>query len=239
MTLMRAGIVGDAASKSSAALMMSSSSSLSKRLLLQRSGLRLRQQPLSLSLLRQQQQQNRRLVSSSKTVPCSGTTSFRGGEFRRRSEDSLRSFSSLSAAATENIITRSSSSSAIRSFSSLSEMAREDLLEVLQREYDEETEKDQSLPPELLELKESLESGDGDEGDGGWKIVDDGPITRLYRNTANGGGTRVQLSFHCQDTVAFMHEQQEFLEHWVSPNKASARAETKKEKRRRRRYGSR
>jgi len=76
------------------------------------------------------------------------------------------------------------------------------------------------MPPDLLELKGSLESGD-DEG--GWKIVDDGAITRLYRSTSSGA--KVQLSFHCQDTVEYMDEQQEILEELGIPEEGAGSGE--------------
>ena len=72
-----------------------------------------------------------------------------------------------------------------RSFSALTDL--------LQREHNEELEnKTDEMPADLADLKASLEQDDG------WKIVDDGAVTRLYRTV---GSSKVQLGFHCQDTV--------------------------------------
>ena len=47
------------------------------------------------------------------------------------------------------------------------------------------------MPPDLVNLKNEVELA-------GWKIVDNDAMTRLYRTVSN---IKVQISFHCQDTV--------------------------------------
>jgi complement component 1 Q subcomponent-binding protein len=74
----------------------------------------------------------------------------------------------------------------VRSFSAQSE-----LLDILAREEQEEVgDGNKELPQELADLKTSLESD--------WRIVDDGAMTQLFLKDKKG----VQVSFHCQDTVA-------------------------------------
>ena len=77
--------------------------------------------------------------------------------------------------------------------------AKEDLLDILTREHAEEIENDSTaVPPELAELKSSLEKD--------WKIVDDGATTRMFRSV---GSSKVQVFFHCQDTVEVTDEDYE------------------------------
>jgi complement component 1 Q subcomponent-binding protein len=79
-----------------------------------------------------------------------------------------------------------------RSLSSSSSSAAETLSDILAREQaeDEGNELD-VMPGELSELKKKLELE--------WKIVDDGPVTRLHRTL--DGAVKVAVSFHCQDNV--------------------------------------
>ena len=76
--------------------------------------------------------------------------------------------------------------------------ASEHLSEVLTREHAEEMEDEATttMPLDLQELKEKLEQV--------WKIVDDGATTRLFRTV---GATKVQIGFHCQDTVEVVDEE--------------------------------
>jgi len=75
-----------------------------------------------------------------------------------------------------------------RSFSSKSS-----LLEILARE--EEEEKDTGnlkMPTELFDLKKTIE--------GSWKIVEDGATTNFFK-IENSSSNKIQVSFHCQDTL--------------------------------------
>ena len=75
-----------------------------------------------------------------------------------------------------------------RSFSSKSS-----LLEILARE--EEEEKDTGnleMPSELSDLKKTIE--------GSWKIVEDGATTNFFK-IESSSGNKIQVSFHCQDTL--------------------------------------
>jgi len=79
--------------------------------------------------------------------------------------------------------------------------AGQTLSDLLARELAEEIEDGNTdMPPELAELKESLEEQD-------WKIVDEGSMTKLYRTI---GSNRVVVNFHCQDTVQSGVEEEEY-----------------------------
>jgi complement component 1 Q subcomponent-binding protein, mitochondrial len=75
------------------------------------------------------------------------------------------------------------------------------LVDLLAREHLEELDNDSiRLPPALSELKAQVAQI--------WTIVDDGPITRLHRTLASNK-VKVQIDFHCQDTVEEEEEQQD------------------------------
>ena len=80
---------------------------------------------------------------------------------------------------------------AIRPFSSESKST---LLDILAREQQEEEDTGNiEMPDELLELKNTIEES--------WKIVEDsGATTNLFR-IENPSNNKIQVSFHCQDTV--------------------------------------
>lgn len=85
--------------------------------------------------------------------------------------------------------------------------AKADLQTILSREHAEEMDNGHTtLPEELAQLKATIEQD--------WKVVEDGAITKLYRTV---GPLKVQLSFHCQDTVELV----ENLEDEVSDEAAS------------------
>jgi complement component 1 Q subcomponent-binding protein len=69
--------------------------------------------------------------------------------------------------------------------------ASEKLVTLLGREYSEEIQNETNkMPAELIKLQSDLEKE--------WKIVDDGASTRMFRTA---GPTKIQVSFHCQDSV--------------------------------------
>lgn len=79
--------------------------------------------------------------------------------------------------------------SSVRSFSAASDA----LVTMLQREHDEEqANQTLDMPEELTKLKKQIETR--------WKLVDDGAMTKLYKTV--GAALKVQISFHCQDTVS-------------------------------------
>jgi complement component 1 Q subcomponent-binding protein, mitochondrial len=80
-----------------------------------------------------------------------------------------------------------------RSFSA--DATRKQLLKLITREYDEEIDKGTSLPSELMDVKKAIETD-------GWKIVDDPlhAVVKIHRTTSDGN-TKIQISFHCQDTI--------------------------------------
>lgn len=80
-----------------------------------------------------------------------------------------------------------------RPFSTSTEILSEILAKELQEEIDEQRD---TMPEDLKELKSTIEQD--------WKIVDDGALTRLVRSI---GGSKVVLTFHCQDTVEGLEEQ--------------------------------
>jgi complement component 1 Q subcomponent-binding protein len=64
-------------------------------------------------------------------------------------------------------------------------------LDILAREEQEERDTGNTeMPPQLKELKATIEQG--------WRIVEDGAVTDLFRIDSSH---KVQVSFHCQDTV--------------------------------------
>lgn len=71
------------------------------------------------------------------------------------------------------------------------------LADILGREHAEENDSGTlAVPDELARLQKQIEAD--------WKLVDDGAMTKLHRTTTLGGGggaNKVQISFHCQDTV--------------------------------------
>lgn len=72
--------------------------------------------------------------------------------------------------------------------------SREELVDILTREYEEEVDNETTaMPPDLKELKTELEKE--------WKIVDDGAVTKMYRTSLEGNNNKIQISFHCQDTI--------------------------------------
>jgi len=106
----------------------------------------------------------------------------------RTKSHSLSSFESLARSA---IARAPSGFSSTRPFSS----SASDLAEILERELAEEVEGgDDGMPAELATLKQNLQEQQA------WKIVDDGAVTKMYRTLADTG-SKVQLTFHCQDTV--------------------------------------
>ena len=71
-----------------------------------------------------------------------------------------------------------------------------DLAVILERELEEENSANSGdMPEELRELRQSLEENNG------WKIVEEGASTKMIRTTPSG--SKVQLSFHSQDSVDF------------------------------------
>jgi len=93
-------------------------------------------------------------------------------------------------------INLNASSSTVRSFSS----AGHQLSDILAREHAEELENQLTAVPEELAAVKALVAKT-------WKIVDDGAVTRLYRTlTDTDTPIKVQISFHCQDTVQVVDE---------------------------------
>jgi len=75
-----------------------------------------------------------------------------------------------------------------RSFSS-----RSALVDILAREEQEEKDTGNTdIPGNLADLKKSIEES--------WKIVEDGATTDLFK-IDSPSGNKIQLSFHCQDTL--------------------------------------
>src|SRR3569832_903317 len=86
----------------------------------------------------------------------------------------------------------------------LSTSSSSSLADILKREHTEEVENESTqMPSELQQLKTSLES------EHEWKIVDAGAMTKLYRSIE--GSMKVQLSFHCQDTVEVLDDDGDYL----------------------------
>lgn len=78
-------------------------------------------------------------------------------------------------------------------------------MDILAREEKEEKESGNlEMPLELADLKTSLEKN--------WKIVEDGATTSLFLKDK-----KVQVSFHCQDTMEDMFEEEEEGEEDVEP----------------------
>ncbi len=74
-----------------------------------------------------------------------------------------------------------------RSFSS-----KATLLDILSREENEEIDTGNTeMPEELLDLRSTIEEA--------WKIVENGASTDLFK--IDSGSNKIQLSFHCQDTL--------------------------------------
>ena len=74
------------------------------------------------------------------------------------------------------------------------------LLDTLQREYDEEKDcENDAMSDDLKDLYSRVQGLD-------WKIVDEGAMTRLF---ATRGARKVQIVFHCQDTVEEVEEVEE------------------------------
>ena len=79
-----------------------------------------------------------------------------------------------------------------RSFSS-----KATLLDILSREENEEVETGNvEMPQDLLALRETIQES--------WKIVENGASTTLYK--IDGGINKIQVSFHCQDTLEVVDE---------------------------------
>eukprot|EP00977_Amphora_coffeiformis_P005219 scaffold1117_cov167-Amphora_coffeaeformis.AAC.13 len=73
------------------------------------------------------------------------------------------------------------------------------LIDILKREYDEEKENETTvMPDELKGLHKQIQERD-------WKIVEEGAITRLFSTI---GAHKVQIFFHCQDTVEEEYEEE-------------------------------
>lgn len=99
----------------------------------------------------------------------------------------------MKAAGVESIHTQSHQ---CRLFSS---EAKSTLLDVLAREEKEEEEMgSKMMPQDLADLKATVEKH--------WKVVEDGATTSLFRVM---GSQKVQVSFHCQDSIAEMQEEYE------------------------------
>mmetsp|Transcript_5465 Transcript_5465/g.15840 ORF Transcript_5465/g.15840 Transcript_5465/m.15840 type:complete len:271 (-) Transcript_5465:337-1149(-) len=80
-----------------------------------------------------------------------------------------------------------------RSFSS-----KETLLELLAREEQEEVDTgNMEMPTELSDLKKTIEKS--------WKIVEDGATTNFFK-IESSSGNKIQVSFHCQDTLEVEEE---------------------------------
>lgn len=93
-----------------------------------------------------------------------------------------------------------------RKFSS----ATDDLSAIIERELSEEEGND-TLPPSLIDLKSTIEED--------WTIVDSTPgsdssaYVKMYRKSSVPSGSKVVISFHCQDTmVDEAREDDELLE---------------------------
>ena len=66
------------------------------------------------------------------------------------------------------------------------------LLDILSREENEEIDTGNTeIPEELLDLRSTIEES--------WKIVENGASTDLFK--IDSGSNKIQLSFHCQDTL--------------------------------------
>jgi len=95
------------------------------------------------------------------------------------------------------ILTSSPVYSVRRPFSSSSE-SKSNLLEILEREEEEEEGTGNTeLPTELLDLKKTIEKS--------WKIVESGATTDLYK-IESPSNNKIQVSFHCQDTIEIVEE---------------------------------
>jgi complement component 1 Q subcomponent-binding protein len=77
-------------------------------------------------------------------------------------------------------------------FNSIRNFSAHHVVDILQREHAEELENPDTneMPPDLAELQSTVQND--------WKVVDDGALTKLHRALPN---IKVQISFHCQDTV--------------------------------------
>ena len=84
-----------------------------------------------------------------------------------------------------------------RAFSSDATMT---LVDMLSKEYEEEVDSGNTeIPKELAELKASLEED--------WRLVDDGASTQLFLKNK-----KVQISWHCQDTVEEVAQEEMAME---------------------------
>lgn len=78
--------------------------------------------------------------------------------------------------------------------------ATDGLVDILKREHDEEKENQTStMPDDLQELHKTIQDRD-------WKIVDEGATTRLFSTI---GSRKVQILFHCQDTLEEEYQEEE------------------------------
>eukprot|EP00531_Pseudo-nitzschia_arenysensis_P004745 CAMPEP_0116126650 /NCGR_PEP_ID=MMETSP0329-20121206/6441_1 /TAXON_ID=697910 /ORGANISM="Pseudo-nitzschia arenysensis, Strain B593" /LENGTH=274 /DNA_ID=CAMNT_0003620739 /DNA_START=69 /DNA_END=890 /DNA_ORIENTATION=+ len=85
-----------------------------------------------------------------------------------------------------------------RSFSS-----KATLLDILSREENEEIDEGNTeMPEELLELRTTIQES--------WKIVENGATTNLYK--IDSDSNKIQVSFHCQDTLEVVEEDAEEYE---------------------------
>lgn len=139
---------------------------------------------------------------------------FRRGNLIRLTAPHGRALTSMIPLASETtVMTVSSQKSFPRSslamIRSLSTESQNNLVDILSREEQEEMESGNlEMPDELAELKQKLEKH--------WRIVDDGAVTQLFLKDK-----KVQISFHCQDTVeeqaAYEEEEEEVDEEPIAP----------------------
>jgi len=91
-----------------------------------------------------------------------------------------------------------STTMASRNLSSRSFSSKSTLLEILAREEQEEVDTGNTdMPSDLSDLRKTIEES--------WKIVEDGPSTNLFK-IDSPSGNKIQVSFHCQDSLEVEEE---------------------------------
>jgi complement component 1 Q subcomponent-binding protein len=92
---------------------------------------------------------------------------------------------------TSKAVAESAHIQAARQCRLFSSEAKSTLVDILAREEKEERDMGNTeMPPELADLKATVEKD--------WKVVEDGATTSMFRSM---GSQKIQLSFHCQDTI--------------------------------------
>ena len=103
-----------------------------------------------------------------------------------------RRMSMRSSAVVASLLSRTPMSHVAPAFRTMSTTSRPVLLDLITREHTEEVEEGRTdIPEQLAELQATLKEN-------AWKIVDDEGFTKLVREH---NGMKMQLSFHCQDTI--------------------------------------